>query len=251
VVIDCKDYKEPVDVKAVEEFAGMAHDVRANKGGIISSNGFTEAAVNVARNHGIDTFRLVDTDSVDWGSYVTVKALLERTHMRGFVMNFRGTGRISLPASTEDLANLPLYSDGGEALGSVKQIVNSKWDNQEISSVAGVYEVIIGNGLNIDFCGVKSQVDVSASVTVGKTYYLGSLPIHVKGLHDEQKGGLITKQLQTGEIYPHAIERGEVPGWVEIEDPSKLSVKILLRFDYSNCYSDEGSETLQNGTSDE
>ncbi len=31
-VIDCKDYKDPVDVKAVEEFAMMVRDVRANKG---------------------------------------------------------------------------------------------------------------------------------------------------------------------------------------------------------------------------
>src|SRR5271154_686133 len=67
VVIDCKDHSEPIDVKSVEEFAGLAHDVRANRGAIISSNGFTEAAVTLARNRGIDTFRLVDTDSVDWG----------------------------------------------------------------------------------------------------------------------------------------------------------------------------------------
>src|SRR4030081_1271159 len=41
VAIDCKDYADPVDVKAVEEFAGLANDVRANKGVLVSSNGFT------------------------------------------------------------------------------------------------------------------------------------------------------------------------------------------------------------------
>ena len=34
VVIDCKDYKDPVDVKAVEEFSGMVRDVRANRGAL-------------------------------------------------------------------------------------------------------------------------------------------------------------------------------------------------------------------------
>src|SRR5437879_6033745 len=38
VVIDCKDHKEPVDVKGVEEFSGLVRDVRANKGAMISSN---------------------------------------------------------------------------------------------------------------------------------------------------------------------------------------------------------------------
>src|SRR5712692_6662094 len=34
VVIDCKDYAEPVDVKSVEEFAGLAEDVRAGAPGL-------------------------------------------------------------------------------------------------------------------------------------------------------------------------------------------------------------------------
>src|ERR1700722_19676394 len=84
VVIDCKDYKDPVDVKAVEEFGGLVRDVRANRGALISSNGFTETAINVARNHGIDTYRLVDTESVDWKSYVAVTAFFERTFIRSF-----------------------------------------------------------------------------------------------------------------------------------------------------------------------
>src|ERR1700722_15474823 len=38
VVIDCKDYRVRVDVKAVEEFGGLVRDVRANRGALISSN---------------------------------------------------------------------------------------------------------------------------------------------------------------------------------------------------------------------
>ena len=65
IVIDCKDYAVPIDVKDVESFAGMVKDVRANRGALIVSSDFTEAALNLARNHGIDAFRLVDTESVD------------------------------------------------------------------------------------------------------------------------------------------------------------------------------------------
>jgi hypothetical protein len=96
VVIDCKDHAEPIDVKGVEEFAGLAHDVRANKGTIISSNGFTESAKTVARNRGIDTFRLLDTEGVDWKTYVTIPVLLERTYLKSFSMGFKGIGPFRL-----------------------------------------------------------------------------------------------------------------------------------------------------------
>src|SRR5713101_8437928 len=61
VVIDCKDYADPVDVKSVEEFVGLAEDVRANKSVMVSSNGFTPAAINVAKNKGVDTLCLIDS----------------------------------------------------------------------------------------------------------------------------------------------------------------------------------------------
>jgi hypothetical protein len=39
IVIDCKDYRRPVDVKDVEEFIGLVQDVGANKGAMVAPNG--------------------------------------------------------------------------------------------------------------------------------------------------------------------------------------------------------------------
>jgi hypothetical protein len=39
IIIDCKDYAKPVDVKDAEDFLGLAEDVGANKGALVSSNG--------------------------------------------------------------------------------------------------------------------------------------------------------------------------------------------------------------------
>jgi hypothetical protein len=36
IIIDCKDYKKPVDVKGVEEFHGLFRDVGAHKGVLVS-----------------------------------------------------------------------------------------------------------------------------------------------------------------------------------------------------------------------
>jgi restriction endonuclease Mrr len=44
IVIDCKDYKTPVDVKSVEEFYGLLSDVGAHKGVLVCPQGFTTTA---------------------------------------------------------------------------------------------------------------------------------------------------------------------------------------------------------------
>jgi hypothetical protein len=239
VVIDCKDHGEPIDVKGVEEFAGLARDVRANKGAIISSNGFTEAAKNVAKNHGIDTFRLLDTEGVDWKTYVTIPVLLERSYLKSFSMGFKGIGPFHLPSSTEALANLELRSEDGTNLGTVKHILHSKWDKQEIPHDAGVHEVVVGSGVIAEFKGVISKLDVSSSVVVGRKYYLGPLPIHVKGFENAQTGAIITKELLTDGIEPSKIERGDVPGWTEITNQEGLSIEVMLKIGYSDLYTDE------------
>jgi len=44
IIIDCKKRGFPINVKAVEEFAGLVRDVGASSGVIISSEGFTQGA---------------------------------------------------------------------------------------------------------------------------------------------------------------------------------------------------------------
>jgi hypothetical protein len=45
-------------------------------------------------------------------------------------MGFKGVGPFRVPSSTEALANLDLRSEGGKNLGTVKQILHSKWINK-------------------------------------------------------------------------------------------------------------------------
>lgn len=54
IVVDGKYYSEKIDVKQVDEFIGMLQDVRAHKGLLITSKGYTPAAINRAYNDSID-----------------------------------------------------------------------------------------------------------------------------------------------------------------------------------------------------
>ena len=238
VVIDCKDLGVPVDVKGVEEFAGLAHDVRANRGAMISSNGFTPAALNVAKNHGIDTFRLLDTEGIDWKTYVSVPVLLERTYIKACSFGFKGTGYVRLPSSHEALANMELHCGDGSILGTPKTIMHAKWLKKEIPQVSGTHAVSLGTGVTIDFQEIRSTLDVTASVIVERKYYLGPLPVHLLGFEDLQTGGLITKKLWTDMIEPSLIEQGGVSEWSEIDNPVNLSIKVFFRLGYSDTYGD-------------
>ena len=41
IIIECKDHKRPIDVKGVEEFAGLLNDVGAQKGVLVCPKGFS------------------------------------------------------------------------------------------------------------------------------------------------------------------------------------------------------------------
>ena len=71
IIIDCKDYKKPVDVKDIEAFMGMVEDVGANKGAMIAATGFTSTAKQRAKDAGIDLYQLVETRDTKWKTYVS------------------------------------------------------------------------------------------------------------------------------------------------------------------------------------
>jgi Restriction endonuclease len=167
IVIDFRDYVDPIDVKDMEAFAELVKDVRANREAMIVSSGFTEAALTLARNHGIDTFRLVDTASVDWKSYAALSCLLERTYLKSYSLQVRGTGYFMIPYSPIELSELELRPTGGVSIGTSIQILRDKWDRAEMPRKPGHHEVLIGTNLSINYRGAEGRVDMSTSVIVG------------------------------------------------------------------------------------
>ena len=47
IVIDCKDYARPVNVKGVEEFYGLLDDVGAQRGVLVCPQGFIPAVIMI------------------------------------------------------------------------------------------------------------------------------------------------------------------------------------------------------------
>lgn len=231
IVIDCKDHTRPIDIKKMGEFITTVQDVRANKGAIISSSGFTKNAITLATQKGIDTLRLVDTGSKNWKAYVSMPTLLERTYLKAYSLRFNFKSRPRLVMTT-DLFFLQVFSEDGTLLDTVGAILGRKWNKKGIPHEPGEYEVLlVKNGLLGE---EMTKATLNATVRVAREFYFGQLPIDVRGFQNEQTGGLITRTLTTESIEPFRIEQGLVEGWSRVDDPASLAVEPVMRLAYSD-----------------
>lgn len=236
IVIDCKDHSAPLDIKDLGEFVSTVRDVRANKGAIVSSSGFTEAAITFARQHGIDTFRLVDTTSTDWKVYASIPVLLERTYLKAFSLIFADFSRLPYSVVESDLRLLELFTSEGAPLGSVRDIIGRAWNTESISHGPGEYEIVLVKKGLLQRADSDVRAAVRAKVRVAREYWYGSVPVSVRGFQDEQSGGLFTRTFTTDFLEPARIEQGLASGWQKIDDPETLATRPVLTMGYSDVF---------------
>lgn len=65
VAIECKDFQSAVPISAVEAFKTKLEDISADKGVMVSRNGFQQGAIDTAKAYGIELFTL-DKDAAQW-----------------------------------------------------------------------------------------------------------------------------------------------------------------------------------------
>lgn len=74
-IVQARDHDRPADINVVGEFASVIKDVRANKGILICKSGFTEGAIKLARNLGIDICNIHDAESKNWALEIELPVL--------------------------------------------------------------------------------------------------------------------------------------------------------------------------------
>lgn len=230
VIIECKDYKRPVDVQKVESFVTKLKDVKANKGAIVSSKGFSKAALKLAEKYGIDTFRFVDTKSKDWNAYMSINAAVEVYVAPSF--QFRVSDIIEIPISyTEQVQNLEMYSADGEVfLGTVQNVLLKKWNDLKCPLEQGQLVVrLVEKGL-VGFKPNLYVATIDGLVQVERKTYFGPLPVDLVGLYNHQTGGVATKSFTTQSIEVEKLLTGRLPDWREIENIEDLAVKPFVTF---------------------
>lgn len=232
IVIDCKDYKRPVDVKDVEEFMGLAEDVAANKAAMIGATGFTKAAKTRAKKAGIDLHRIIDTEPHEWQAYVTMPALVDYRELTTFNMTLSSTSP-SFSVEYQDFRFMPIYTENGDLIGIVSNILSELWSKGAISIEQGRHRGITLADMPtfIRADGIFHKVDIRADVVVVQSLYFGQLPIEeIKGISDEINGGVFTTSFKTADISIADVAEN----WQKVASVDELAVEPTITLCLTN-----------------
>jgi hypothetical protein len=248
IVIECKDEARPVDVGSVGEFASVLRDVKANKGVMIATSSFTSGAIEMARAQGIDTRTYVDTEGVDWKAEVTIPVLLTRVRIHSWSVRYLTVPGFPWGAPT----NIPFpfvetFGENGTPMGPIITLLGKVWNHDKSLHEAGEHKVLLGEHVLLNVGQKQFHTRLEAVIKVKRQRYFGPLPVKMAGFRDEQDGSLSTNEMTTDSIEPARIERGEVPGWVELPAEGDLAVAVMMMIGYVDALP-ERPEELDRGS---
>lgn len=218
VVVECKDHSRPIDVGELGAFLSLRDDVGANKAVMISTSGFTAAAVEYARANGIETRTYVDSESHDWNTEVVIPVLLSRSMLRSWAVTFSSVPGFPMAVPT----NIPFpfietFSEDGHSLGPILVLLGQRWNHDDGLHVPGQHEVVLADHVLVRTDSLEGHARIVATINVERRYYRGPLRVNFAGFRNDQDGSILTQTLRTDFIEPARIERGEAPGWEELE----------------------------------
>ena len=227
IIIDCKDYKHPVDVKGVEEFYGLFDDVGAQKGVLVCPKGFTDTAKIRAEGLQIDLYSPVDTDPHKWQVKVAIPALCD---FRSAAISFGIMFSAPLPICIlPGFFNNPVFSkQTGKHLGTIAGCAVERWNNGGFPTGVGEHanlpifdeEVTSDNGY-----GMQAPMHLYVGLHVTRELYFGQQPItKISGFKDEIKGGVIANAFQFGMLDPEEVEKS----WMKIEDEAEAPIRPVI-----------------------
>lgn len=241
IIIDCKDYKRPIDVKGVEEFAGLLDDVGAQKGVLVCPTGFSDNAKTRAAGLQIDLYSPVDTDPHKWQVSPAMPAVCDfRVAAIGFGVS------MSAPLPFLIMPNFfsknMVYDKEGIELGTCYTKIVERWNSGEFGDILGATEKIsifgdrevrTDNGY-----GMLCPVNLSTHISVRSQLYSGQLPVRqMSGFKDEMTGMVITNAFAVGLLDHNEISEK----WKPIKSEDELEVKPVIRLQGVVCW-DEDAE---------
>ena len=221
IAIDCKDYKNPVDIKDVETFLGLLTDVGAHKGAMVAAHGFTAAARERALNAGLDLFRLVDTANHKWRSYVTVPAVYVdyQIGVYSFSISFKGRGVLS-----GDPRYMPILRSDGSLIDYACNLVLDRWEDNTIPDAPGEHRDIPLTSEATFLPGPSGHFEANIRVNahVQGLIFFGQLPLQqFRGFKSEHRDVTHWKSMLTAPFVPEKIMRD----WQKIESIDQLAVR--------------------------
>ena len=235
IALDCKDYKTPVDVKAVEEFHGLMVDIGAHRGALVCPAGFTKSAKKRAKKLEVELFSPADTDPHKWQVSLALPAICDfRATRIAFGISTSAPMPMRLP---ERFYNLSVLDANGTNLGRIFDVASTRWDEGEYPTEPGAHEevpLLPGGGTTIENgYGSQIPVDLTVSLLVTRQRYFGHIPItELHGLRDEQTGAVITNAFRIKLLEPVQVQNQ----WVKLAEGEQAPSPVALEVVGLHCW---------------
>lgn len=221
IIVQAKDLGRPADVNVVGEFKAVINDVRASKGVLICSAGFTATALKLADSLNIDLCTAHDATSRKWALDLRMP-LLWIEPMIEFSIDLelmpKETNTESLQMDT-DAGKWLLSRDGGGTVQSVAQVLCDRWNAPDTPRTPGEqhrlevpcdgFELLFGETY---WCPLVSLAYV---YTIHKSGWQGTFTFaQCRGIRNVATGTLRAKVRLTDKDIP--IQRD--PSWEPVDD---------------------------------
>lgn len=235
IALDCKDYKTPVDVKAVEEFHGLMLDIGAHRGALVCPVGFTKSAKKRAKKLEMELFSPADTDPHKWQVSLALPAICDfRSTRIGFGISSSAPMPMLLP---QHFYELNVLDESGNSLGRIFDVACTRWDHGQYPTEPGVHEKVpllpVGGTTVDNGYGSQIPVDLTVSLSVTRQRYFGHIPItELHGLRDEQTGAVITNAFRIKLLDPVQVQNQ----WVQLAEGEQAPSPVALEVVGLHCW---------------
>jgi len=236
IIVQAKDLGRPADVNVVGEFKAVIEDVRAAKGVLICSGGFTEAALSYAKGLNIDLCTVHDAQTRKWAVDLRIPLLWVETTGNIEVEIEAVSDMVSHeePTLGRDPAKWTFSLNGGNALTTLADLLTKAWNSDPANQASGMSHrlELAQPGMRLIMSGsysipVHSMV---CSYTVQRTEWLGTFTFSsCRGIFNRGTGTMLTRIALTDKDIP--LKRD--PSWVEVQDPQAVLANstLMIRVD--------------------
>lgn len=236
VVIDCKDWTNPVDIRDVGCFADFVEDVGANKGAIVCNSGFTSGALKRAQEKGIDLLRAADAESKDWPVKLKIPTMCDFRYIEYYSYSVSHSAPTPFMMPATDPVYLEIYNKDGVLIDMITNLIKKAWNENKLPNEPGEYRDLKFIGEDAYFKvddTLYGPAEIAADIIVGKKLFFGELPLEQgKGFKNEATGGFITRSFKTENIDVADVENN----WRRLKSEYELSIKPVLVLVGSDIY---------------
>jgi len=225
IIVQVKDLQTPADVNVVGEFCAVIQDVRAHKGILICSSGFTAAAQTYAESLSIDLCRLVDAKHRRWGIDLRIPLVWVENPVNvhaNIVVRPLRTNKEALKLDG-NVARWKVSPDQGLTTKTLGQLFSDAWNTGQIPRTPHTWHLfqVDTNRLRV-LLGEKDfwcDFDIEFRYFCDRTGWLGSFPIKtLTGILNFSQSTLRAKV----SISPTDVPNVRNDSWARLEDPERF-----------------------------